>query len=68
MRRVVWHTQNDQIPKYCDLRNDQKKSGLKLATPLWQAKKYKKSHLGHGSAIIIDQDMSGHRLLDKKHH
>jgi hypothetical protein len=34
MRRVVWHTQNDRIPTCCDLRNDQKKSDLKLSAPL----------------------------------
>jgi hypothetical protein len=34
MRRVVWHTQKDQIPKCLDLRNGQKKSGLKMTAPL----------------------------------
>ena len=36
MRRVVWHTQNDPIPKCLDLRNNgQKKSGLQMtAAPL----------------------------------
>ena len=36
MKRIVWHTQNDPIPKCLDLRNNgQKKTGLQMtAAPL----------------------------------